>query len=199
MNLRQTLLVFATATFLTSCNIDQKKEMELPEVDVDIDAEAGQLPTFDVDWADVNVGTTTKMVEVPKVVIVMEEEEIEVPYIDVDMPEDDDNDWGEKEERTIAVEAEVTDFEHDLDIKQIWAKGDNLYVISELEKGDTSIDDKKMRVSDQVTINAPDLGVKYYVVGERPDRIFNTRYTYFSTMDDLKARLGEDGFTVIYK
>ena len=56
-----------------NCNVDQKKEMELPSVDVDVSAEEGQLPTYDVDWADVNVGTTTKTVEVPKVVIVMEE------------------------------------------------------------------------------------------------------------------------------
>lgn len=177
-----------------SCDIDQKKKAELPEVDVDV--EEGQLPSFDVDWADVNVGTTTKMVEVPKVVIVMEEEEIEVPYIDVDMPEDNDMDT-EKMERTIAVEAEVSGTEHDIEIQEIWAKGNNLYVISKLEATDTSIDDKKMRVSDQVTLNAPDLNVKHYIIGERPDRVFNSRYTYVKSMDDLKVRLG-DGYTSVY-
>ncbi|NNE31979.1 MAG: hypothetical protein HKN40_06370 [Winogradskyella sp.] len=194
--IKKIMYVLAIGTLVMSCNIDQKKDMEMPEVDVDM--EEGQLPTFDVDWADVNVGTTTKMVEVPKVVVVMEEEEVEVPYIDVDMPNDDDDDMDmEKVERTIAVEAEVSDVEHDLEIKEIWAKGNNLYVISTLEATDTSIDDKKMRVSDQVTLNAPDLNVKHYIIGERPDRVFNTRYTYVASMDDLKVKLG-DGYTSVY-
>ena len=197
--LERMILIVAVGLLATSCNIDQKKQAKLPEIDVDVDAEAGQLPTFDVNWADVNVGTTTKTVKIPKVVVVMEEEEIEVPYIDVDMPKDGDEAWGDKAERTIMVEAEVTDFEHDLDIKEIWAKGDNLYVISELEAGDTSIEDQKMRVSDQVTLNAPDLNVKHYIIGEKPDRVFNTRYNYYASMDALKKSLGDDEFKVIYQ
>ena len=41
----------------TSCEVRQTEEGELPEVD--IDAEAGNLPEYDVNWADVDVGTTT--------------------------------------------------------------------------------------------------------------------------------------------
>ena len=177
------LLSFMSLSIL-ACNVKKEESGELPDVDVDIDAEAGELPEYEVNWADVDVGTKTKMVEVPKVVVVMEEEEVEVPYIDVDIP-----DGGEKSERTLMVEAEVTGNEHTIDIKEIWASNNNLYVIAELEETDNDIADKKMRVSDQVSLNAPDLNVKYYIVGERPDRVFNTRYTYLKNTDELKNKL----------
>ncbi|XLS30580.1 hypothetical protein ACJD0Z_07075 [Flavobacteriaceae bacterium M23B6Z8] len=180
------------ACLVIACNVEQKKEGELPEIDVEVDTEAGKLPSYEVDWADVNVGTTTKTVEIPKVVIVMEEEEVEVPYIDVDMPES-----GEKEERTLMIEAEVTGKEHALDIKEIGASQNNLYIIAMLEANETDLGDKTLRVSDQVTLNAPDLNEKYFIIGERPDRVFNSKYKYFATMDDLKAKLGD--YTVIYK
>ncbi|HKJ06793.1 MAG TPA: hypothetical protein VJ970_04945 [Flavobacteriaceae bacterium] len=178
----------------TSCDVDQKKEAKLPEVDVDVDldGEEGQLPKFDVNWADVNVGTTTKTVKVPKVVVVMEEVEVEVPYVDVDLP----NEYGEKEERTVVVEAEVEGVEHELDIEKIYANKNNLVVVSTLEKGETTLGDKKIRISDQVTLNAPDLNVRHYIVGERPSRMFNRSYRYFSTMDEVEQKL--KGYTVIY-
>ncbi|GAL68369.1 hypothetical protein-transmembrane prediction [Jejuia pallidilutea] len=114
----------------------------------------------------------------------MEEEEVEVPYIDIDMPQDDNSNY-EKVEQNIMVEAEVTDKEHELDIKEIRAGGSTLYVISQLEEKSTSIGDKKLRVSDQVSLNAPDnLNVKHYIVGERPDRVFNSRYKYFNSMSE---------------
>lgn len=186
------LITLAIAGILfVGCDVKKEEKGALPDVDVDIDAEAGELPEYDVDWAEVNVGTKTKMVEVPKVVVVMEEEEVEVPYLDVDMP-----DGGEKAERTLMVEAEVTDKEHSLDIIEIWAAENNLYVIAELKPTDQDIGDKKMRVSDQISLNAPDLNVKYYIVGERPDRMFNTRYDYLENTSELKSRL--DNPKVIY-
>lgn len=189
------LLSIVTITLMvTSCNIEKKKDGELPTVDIDVDADAGALPDYDVAWADVNIGTTTKTVEIPKVVIIMEEEEVEVPYLDVDMP---DEKWGNKEEQTIMVEAEVSDFEHKLSIEEIWAKENSLFVIAKLEKLDTSIENKKMRISDQVTLNAPDLNVKYYVIGERPDRVFNTKYKYVKDMNELKNMISD--YTVIYQ
>ena len=65
------------ATFyLASCTVDQTKETKLPDVDVDV--KAGQMPAFDVDWADVDVGTRTETVTVPTVKVVMEELEVEM-------------------------------------------------------------------------------------------------------------------------
>lgn len=182
--------LLAISLFAFSCDIDKKGKVELPEVDVDV--EEGNLPEFDVDWADVDVSTTTKTVEVPKVVVVMEEEEIEVPTIDVDMPNED-----EKYEQDLVVEAEIEEVEHDIEIKEIRATNNRLYVISTLTALDTDIGDKKMRVQDQVTLNAPDLDVKYIIVGEKPNRVFNNKDMYVASMNDLPNRVKDA--KVIYK
>ena len=184
----RTLSVLFLSGMMLSCNVEKKEEGEMPDLDVDVEAdyEEGELPEYDVNWADVNIGTTTKTVEVPKVVVVTEEEQVEVPSIDIDMP-----DAGEKSERTLMVETEVMENEHDLEIKEIWATGKTLYVVAELEELENSIGDQKLRVSDQVSINAPDLDVRYYIVGDKPAREFNNRNTYVNSMSDLESRVGE--------
>ena len=58
---------------LIACDVDQTKEGEMP--DVDVNASGGQLPEFDVDAPEVTVGTENKTVE--------------VPTLDVDAPADD--------------------------------------------------------------------------------------------------------------
>lgn len=178
--------------FATSCKMNQTKEAELPEVDVDVETEEGQLPAYDLDWAEVNVGTRTEMVEIPNVVIVMEETEVEIPYLDVDMP----NEYGDKEERTIMVEVEVDDVEHEIEIDKVYASGNNLIVISELDKGSKSLDGKKMRISDQIKLNAPDLNVKHYIVGEKPNRVFNDAYKYYTNENDLDDKIKD--YKIIY-
>ncbi len=155
-------LLALTLFMATACNIDKKGDTELPEMDVDV--EEGDLPEFDVDWANVDVSTATKTVEVPKVVVVTEEEQVEVPTIDVNMPDE------EEYEQELIVEAEVEGVEHDIEIKEIRATNNRLYVIATLEKLTTSLGDKTMRVQDQVTLNAPDLDVKYIIVGEKPEQ-----------------------------
>ena len=180
------IILLLTATSLltfTSCDLDKTREAELPEVDVDVDTEEGQLPAFDVDWADVDITTETETVEVPKVVVVMEEEEVEVPTIDVDMPDED------KEERSLVVEAEVDDVEHNLEIREIRASQNRLYVIATLEAMETNLDGKTMRVQDQVNLNAPDLDVKYIIVGEKPERVYNDQNMYVSSMSGLPERV----------
>lgn len=66
-------LMFVGFLALGACDVDQTKEGELPEVEVN--ASGGQLPEFDVDAPTVNVGTENKT--------------IEVPTVDVDAPKDD--------------------------------------------------------------------------------------------------------------
>lgn len=184
----KTLSILMLSGTLVSCNVEKKEGGELPDLDVDVEADydAGELPEFDVNWADVNIGTTTKTVEVPKIVVITEEEEVEVPSIDIDMPDE-----GEKSERTLMVETEVMENEHNLEIKEIWATGKTLYVIAELEELDNSIGDQKLRVSDQVSINAPELDVRYYIVGDKPAREFNNRNTYVNSISDLESRVGK--------
>lgn len=46
-------------------NIDQTKTAKLP--DVKVETSGGQAPAFDVDTADIEVGTETKTIEVPTV------------------------------------------------------------------------------------------------------------------------------------
>ena len=173
------ILPITLSISLLSCDIDKKGKTELPEVDVDVDYEKGNLPEFDVDWAEVNVGTKTEMVKVPKIKVVMEEEEIEVPYVDVDMPNED------KEEITLAVEAEIDDVEHKLSISEIKASNKRLFVISKLEKLTQDLGDETIRIQDQVKLNAPDLDVKHYIIGNRIDRDFNTRYKYVNSYSAL--------------
>lgn len=67
------VLAMASAFGIAACDVDQTKEAELP--DVDVNASGGQLPQYDVDAATVNVGTENKT--------------IEVPTVDVDAPKED--------------------------------------------------------------------------------------------------------------
>jgi hypothetical protein len=65
-----TSLFAPLAIGLAACDVDQTKEAELPDVEV----KGGQVPEFDVDTAEVEVGT--------------KKTEIEVPDVDVKMPDD---------------------------------------------------------------------------------------------------------------
>src|SRR6056297_88795 len=191
IDMKKLLVLGLSLTVLSACNIKKEEKGETPDMDINVTADAGELPEYELNWADVNVGTKTETLNIPKVVVVMEEETVEVPYIDVDMP-----DGGEKFEKTIMVEAEVTDKEHNLEIQEIWASGDMLYVISKLEAGSQTIGDKKMRISDQVTLYAPDLNIKHYIIGVKPERVFNMQYDYLDSTDNLKASLND--YAVIY-
>ena len=79
------LLLALLTVFATGCRVRQTEEGELP--DVDVSAEGGKLPEYDVDAADVDVKT--------------EKREIEVPTdVDVNMPgEEKANDEGEEGNR----------------------------------------------------------------------------------------------------
>ncbi|ALM21739.1 hypothetical protein AAT17_11095 [Nonlabens sp. MIC269] len=181
---------FISASILTSCDVKKTEKGSLPEVDVDVEAEAGNLPEYEVNWADVDLTTETRMVEVPKVVVVMEEEEVEVPVIDVEMPGEDKN------ERTLLVEAEVSDYDHELEIEEVRAANKKLYVIASLEKTETSLDGKTIRKQDQIDLNAPAMDVEYIIIGDRPDRVFNKNNTYVASKANLNDAI--KNATVIY-
>jgi hypothetical protein len=68
-----TALVTTIAT--TGCRVRQTEEGEMP--DVDVSAEGGKMPEYNVDTADVDVKT--------------EERTIKVPDVDVKMPEEPEN------------------------------------------------------------------------------------------------------------
>lgn len=74
-------LMAAAGMTLTACEVDQTQEAKAP--DVDVNASGGQLPEFDVDAKEVQVGTTEKQVDVPDVDVKTEETKVEVPTIEV--------------------------------------------------------------------------------------------------------------------
>ncbi|MBF9043068.1 hypothetical protein HKCCE4037_07005 [Rhodobacterales bacterium HKCCE4037] len=66
-------------------DIDQTEEGSLPEVSV----EGGNLPEFDADVGEIEVGTTEEEVTVPEVEIDTREATVTVPDIDVTPPEEE--------------------------------------------------------------------------------------------------------------
>jgi len=50
---------------LAACDVEQTEEGDMPEVDMQVDG--GEMPEFDVDTADVEVGTEEATIEVPTV------------------------------------------------------------------------------------------------------------------------------------
>ena len=65
MNKSTGILALIGSLGLAACDVDQTREAEAPAVDVD--ATAGQLPRYDVDAPEVNVGTENVVVQVPTV------------------------------------------------------------------------------------------------------------------------------------
>lgn len=88
--LKSVALVGALGAVFTlgACSVDKTQEGEMPEVDVD--ATPGQLPEYDVETAEVDVGTKQATVEVPDVNVDVQTEEqtVPVPDVDVTMPDE---------------------------------------------------------------------------------------------------------------
>ncbi|UZR98270.1 hypothetical protein [Chondrinema litorale] len=171
----------SSVAFFTSCHVENTKKAEVPDVEVDVDE--GELPKYNVEWADVDVKTRTKTIEVPKVVVVMEEKEVEIPYVDFDMPNSK-----EKEEKVVDVEIEVTGESQEVNIEEVYLADNNLVVVSKLEDTGKKLGDQKMRVSDRIIINLPedkDVRVKHYVIGNRPAGSYNNRYSFISSKSEI--------------
>lgn len=166
---------------LAACRVEQEESGSLPDVDVDV--EPGSLPEYDVQGPDVNVGVTERTVTVPRVTVVQEEETVEVPYIDVSVPNAD------PVERTINPEVEVPSDGYDLTIQSVYAVNDELWVVSLLEETDPNAPQADVYVSDQIVINAPDMAIRHYIVGERPDSGFNNQYTFIDSRDQISSQL----------
>lgn len=164
---------------LTSCRIEQERTGRLPEVEI----EPGRLPKYDIQGPDVNVGVRERTVTVPKVVVVQEQQTIEVPYIDIDIP------GANREERTITVEVEVPSGGYELDIQGIYAVNNELWVVSRLEEENPSAPKATVRVSDRIVINAPNIPVRHYIIGERPTSSYNEQYTFINSRQQIASEL----------
>ena len=49
------------------CDVDKTQEGELPDMNVDVEGDPGQMPEYDVETPEVDVTTETETVEVPDV------------------------------------------------------------------------------------------------------------------------------------
>ncbi len=104
-----------SALFAAGCDIDQTQQAELPDVDVnaeagqlpeyevtqtqegrlpdvDVDVKGGQLPKYDIEGPTVTMGEKKVGVDIPDVDVDVDTERhtFTVPTVDVDLPEDDD-------------------------------------------------------------------------------------------------------------
>ncbi|MBD2231216.1 hypothetical protein [Phormidium tenue] len=175
------LSILLVAMPLTACRIQQEETGSLPDVDVQV--EPGSLPEYDIQGPDVNIGVTERTVTVPRVVVVQEEQTIEVPYIDVDVP------GAERVERTITPEVEVPSGGYNLAIQGVHVVDNELWVVSLLEEVDPNALAEAERVSDRVVLNAPDMPIRHFIVGERPEGSFNEQYTFIDNRDEIAPEL----------
>jgi len=180
----KTAIPFALAFFLiplAACRVEQERAAELPDVDVNV--EPGQLPQYDIQGPDVNVGVRERTVTVPKVIVVQEEETVQVPYLDIDVP------GTERKERTITAEVEVPSAGYGLQIQDVYAVNNELWVISRLEETNANAPEATTRVSDRIVVNAPDMPVRHYIVGERPSGVFNEQYEFVGNRQQILPQL----------
>jgi len=166
---------------LASCRIEREQAGEPPEIDVSV--EPGQLPEYDIQGPDVNVGLAERTVTVPRVVVVEEEETVQVPYIDVDVP------GADRQERTITAEVQVPSAGYDLNIRDVYVVGDELWVVSRLDEVDPNAPQATTRVADYIAINAPSFPVRHYIVGDRPSGVFNEQYDFIGDRQQITPQL----------
>lgn len=95
----KSLKIFALALIfvmpLVGCTVEQTEEGELPDVDVEV--EGGNLPKYDVDAAEIEVGMEDKTVTVPDVDVDVDTKDVKVkvPDVDIEMPDENDVDDGD--------------------------------------------------------------------------------------------------------
>jgi len=166
---------------MASCRIEQERAGEPPDIDVSV--EPGQLPEYDIQGPDVNVGVAERTVTVPRVVVVEEEETVQVPFIDVEVP------GAERQERTITAEVQVPSTGYDLNIRDVYVVNDELWVVSRLEEVDPAAPQSTTRAADYIVINAPDMPVRHYIVGDRPSGVFNEQYAFIGDRDQILPQL----------
>ena len=65
--LLKVLLLGGASLGIAACDVDQTKNGALPDVDVDVNATGGQLPEYNVQGPDVDVGTENRTIQVPTV------------------------------------------------------------------------------------------------------------------------------------
>jgi len=189
--MRTTVTLLCATLALSACEVSQTEEGDLPDVDVSV--EPGNMPEYEVNWADVDIGTEERIVEIPKLVVVMEEESVTVPVIDVSM------DGTDQVERTLTAAVDVPHSGYALNIESVVAEHgkERLLVVARLEEADPGAATGTNRISDRVVLRAPDVDVRYLVIGERPEGIDNLAFDFYPSWDALPMTVREG--RVIYE
>jgi hypothetical protein len=177
-------------TAMTGCAVDQTQGAQAPDVDVEVDA--GRWPEYDVSWADIDVGTSERTITVPVVRFEKDTTSITVPYVDVNPPGARD-----RAERVLSIDVDVPHSGYELQIVEVRASGDDLWVVGRLRETAAPSRQMQTRVSDRVMLNAPrDLDVRIVVVGERPSG--NDHLRFVDSMDALQQMI-PDGARLLYR
>jgi hypothetical protein len=174
------------------CQVEQEQAAELPDADVSV--EGGRWPDYDVNWADVDVGTEQRTITVPVVNVQKEQREVTVPYVRVSPPG-----GGEIEERTIAMDLNVPHAGYSVQIVELRASDDDLWVIGRLDESGGAGAQVLSQVSDRVVIDAPaDLDVRKVVIGTRPSGVGNTEVQFVDSMAALENSIPQNA-RVLYR
>lgn len=185
------VLMFSGAS---GCSAEKTAPGKMPDVDVDVDLDPGRWPEFKVDWADVDVGTRERTVTVPVVKVTTETRQVQVPYIDINPPG-----AAQREERRIQVEVDAPHAGYDLQITEVRASGDDLWVVAQLTQTNESAPRVVTRIADQVIVNAPAaLDVRKVIVGARPPGGHNEQHRFVDSVEALNQAVPERG-RVIYR
>lgn len=162
--------------------------------DVAVDAEGGRSPQYSEDWADVDVRTSERTITVPIVKVETETRQVTVPHLDINPPG-----ARGRAQHVLSIEVTVPHPGYELQVVEIRASGDDLWVIGRLRETAPPSAHVVTRLSDRVAVNAPqDLDIRKFVVGERPDRIDNTHLRFIESMDRLEQII-PDGARVLYR
>jgi|ERR687885_1800 hypothetical protein len=184
---QRSLLVSLTALLALSagCSIEQKRTGKLPDVDVNV--EPGRLPKYVIKGPDVNVRTVERTVIVPRVEVVQEKRTIKVPYIDVNLP------GVARKEQTLTAEVAVPSAGYNLEIQDVYVVADQLWVIARLKQENPNAPRTATTVSDRIVINAPEMPVRYYIIGERPSGNVGDQYTFIDSRQMIQKQLVQAG------
>ena len=177
-----------TATI--GCAVDQTQGARVPDVDVEVDPD--RWPEYDVRWADIEVGTSERTIIVPVVRVDKETRRITVPYIDINPPGSRD-----REELVLSIDVDVPHSGYEVQIVEVRASADDLWVIGQLRETSTPSRQMKTRVSDRLVIKAPrDLDVRIVLVGEQPNG--NDHLRFVESMDAVQQMIPE-GARLLYR
>ena len=176
---------------LGGCTVEEVREARAPDVDVEVDP--GRWPQYRVKWADIDVGTTERSIGVPVVRVGRETRTITVPYIDINPPG-----ARNRHERLVSLDVLVPHAGYEVQIKEIRASSDDLWVIGQLRETKPSRAKLPNRISDQVLIHAPeDLDIRTIIVGEKPDGAAH-EHRFVRSMSELDG-IVPAGARVIYR